>query len=38
MSDAEGESGSASSPAAHASRAPRRNSARRHRSRIGGRR
>jgi hypothetical protein len=43
MSDAEGESGSASSPAAHAAaahaaRAPRRGSARRRRPRIGGRR
>ena len=38
MSDAEGESGSASSPAAHAARAPRRGSARRRRSRVGNRR
>ena len=38
MSGAEGESGLASSPAAHGARAPRRGSARRRRSRIGGRR
>ena len=37
MSAAEGESGSASSPAAHAARRPSRSSARRRRPRIGGR-
>ena len=37
-SDAEGESGSSSSPAAHISRRPSRSSARRRRPRIGGRR